>query len=110
MNFNKKHENLNTNQNSDILIDKSSNNNLNNSNNNDIDISIQDNNKNNLENNEMKNTDTHKNNYKRKFINLNKKNTNDNEQLTIKKNKVLLIKTVNPKSYDEAINSNDSNK
>ena len=60
-------------------------------------INIQDNNKNNLENKEMENTDTHKNNNKRKFIDLNKKeNTNDNEQLTIKKNKVLLIKTVNP--------------
>ena len=68
-------------------------------------INIQDNNKNNLENNEMENTDTHKNNNKRKFIDL-----NDKEQLTIKKNKVLLIKTVNTKSYDEAINSYDSNK
>ena len=27
-----------------------------------------------------------------------------------KEYKVLLIKTVNPKSFDEAINSNDSNK
>ena len=57
MNLNKKHESLNTNQNSDILIDKNSNNNLNNSNNNDMAINIQDNNKNNLENNEMENTD-----------------------------------------------------
>ena len=62
-------------------------------------INTQDSIKNKFKNNsQIENINTLKNNNKRKFINLNEEeNTNDNEHLTIKKNKVLLIKTVNHK-------------
>jgi len=69
-------------------------------------INTQDSIKNKFKNNsQIENINTLKNNNKRKFINLNEEeNTNDNEQITMKKNKILLISI----SYDEAIYSNNS--